>query len=1179
MKKFLKIVLLILLLLILAAGIALLVVYNSWPWWLGLAIGGGLLGIWLLMLFLRKFLLRMREKKFVQQIIAQDQAAIECAPAENRQELLNVQDKWKKSVELLKQSHIRKKGNPLYVLPWYIVLGDAGSGKTSAIRNTKLSSPLTEVSRASGISGTRDFDWWFFEDSIILDTAGRYAVPVDGERDIEEWEAFLAQLARYRKKEPLNGAVVTISADNLLSHSPEELSEQGQHFRRRIDQLMRACGARFPIYIMITKTDLVHGMTAFCELLPPEMHQQVLGYANEDLTLSWRSFLDQAMATMVKRFKDLRLLLVQKDPDADPGVLMFPSEFASLQEGITGFAKGIFSENPYQETPLFRGLFFSSAVQHGVPSSDFLRTYDIKSAKNDIRGNKTTGLFLYDFFKQVLPFDRYLFSPILEFLKWRRATISIGTAGWWLTCLALGALITFAYLSNVAAISSFSKEFSRLPAIEGDTANRLISLNQLRMKIDEVSRHNQYWWVPRLGLRYSQQAEQQLKTHYADQFNRQLLTPLDRQLQRTITMINNGRVLDDRAGYMEDLKAGYVDHLVTRIHLLDTFLDHGVFSKMDGMADRSARIFEYTDPEMLMEIAVKFGPLYMDALKWTKNRYLVSSNLKELEVSLARLLKAAGPALATADESGQTGYDMGNGNLHWLVYKKIPGVAPIRMEDYWGWPDDNTIFAGSLIIPAAYTRAGKEHLEAFIGRIQDVMAERDPEFTKTVQEFWHWYRLMYYKTWADFADQFSTGTMALEDAEDWTTMAVQMTSGENPCFDLFMRMAGELEAFDDHPPWAEGVLEMRQAMEMTPPEADETGQKGLIESLKSKGSRAYQKTLDTADPERARLRRNRLSLAKTWKDYRQSFEDLTPATASPYTAFKMAKGVFPFGTAPAESNSPFYTTHQFLFLMENQLGKLADTSVAIPLLAGPFRFTMDYITRESAFVLQEKWENEVLARIQGATPERVPQMLFKKSDGLIWKFLDGPAAPFVGRDQDGFYAHQALGKRLPIRPSLFSYITMGAEATVTVQPEYTVNIRALPVDFNKESRVQPYAAIIELACAGKKIRLVNYNYPEAQTFKWSMDSCGDTVVQILLPDITLEKRYNGLMGFARFLKEFQDGVKRFKPSDFPGQADYLKNQDIQWITLSLEIDGGEPVIKLLKGLPTDVPKQIVDTRF
>jgi type VI secretion system protein ImpL len=55
-------------------------------------------------------------------------------------------------------------GRYLYQLPWYLIIGAPGSGKTTALQNAGLQFPLqaTHGSKAiRGVGGTRLCDWWF----------------------------------------------------------------------------------------------------------------------------------------------------------------------------------------------------------------------------------------------------------------------------------------------------------------------------------------------------------------------------------------------------------------------------------------------------------------------------------------------------------------------------------------------------------------------------------------------------------------------------------------------------------------------------------------------------------------------------------------------------------------------------------------------------------------------------------------------------------------------------------------------------------------------------------------------------------------------------------------------------------------------------------------------------------
>ena len=68
-------------------------------------------------------------------------------------------------------------GGNLYALPWYVVIGPPGSGKSTLLQNSGLNFPLSSSfgkEAMRGVGGTRNCDWWFTDEAVFLDTAGRY---------------------------------------------------------------------------------------------------------------------------------------------------------------------------------------------------------------------------------------------------------------------------------------------------------------------------------------------------------------------------------------------------------------------------------------------------------------------------------------------------------------------------------------------------------------------------------------------------------------------------------------------------------------------------------------------------------------------------------------------------------------------------------------------------------------------------------------------------------------------------------------------------------------------------------------------------------------------------------------------------------------------------------------------
>ncbi|MCK5230428.1 MAG: hypothetical protein KAR13_09200, partial [Desulfobulbaceae bacterium] len=303
--------LLILLLIGLAVGLLyLLVLAIDWPLWFGATIGAGLLGLWLAYVVIRKFIVRRKAKRFIKQVVDEDDAVV-AGPGVEPLHLAELESHWAESLEQLRSSLLRRKGNFRYVLPWFVSLGETGSGKTSVLRGARLHSPLTDVPLSSTKSGTKNCDWWFFKESIVLDTAGRYSVPVNEERDKDEWKRFLLLLKKQRRKEPVSGAIVHIAADRLLAADEIELREKGQCIRRRVNQLMRVMGARIPVYLMVTKMDLVYGFTDFIDLLPPDQVSKNMGYTNNVPAADCLEIVDSAMTSISESLNEIRLLLVQ----------------------------------------------------------------------------------------------------------------------------------------------------------------------------------------------------------------------------------------------------------------------------------------------------------------------------------------------------------------------------------------------------------------------------------------------------------------------------------------------------------------------------------------------------------------------------------------------------------------------------------------------------------------------------------------------------------------------------------------------------------------------------------------------------------------------------------------------------------------------------------------------------
>jgi type VI secretion system protein ImpL len=288
-------------------------------------------------------------------------------------EATKLRERFEEAVATLKQQ--RRSGNSLYDLPWYVFIGAPGSGKTTALLNSGLKFPLEQrVGKRAvrGVGGTRNCDWWFTDEAVFLDTAGRYTTQdSDVASDSEGWREFLGLLCTYRKRRPLNGIVLTISAQDLMTQGDADRETQVEAARHRLNELTRELHIQLPVYLMVTKCDTVAGFTEYFDDLTQESRAQVWGVTfpyeqtlNGDAPNAFGAELDALMARLNARL--FARLEDERGARRRATIFGFPQQMAALRDLLTQFVSDVFSSTHVDRQILLRGVYFTSGTQDGT---------------------------------------------------------------------------------------------------------------------------------------------------------------------------------------------------------------------------------------------------------------------------------------------------------------------------------------------------------------------------------------------------------------------------------------------------------------------------------------------------------------------------------------------------------------------------------------------------------------------------------------------------------------------------------------------------------------------------------------------------------------------------------------------------------------------------------------------
>jgi type VI secretion system protein ImpL len=363
----------------------------------------------------------------------------------------------------------------LYELPWYVFIGAPGSGKTTALVNSGLNFPLAEKfgsAAVRGIGGTRNCDWWFTDEAVLLDTAGRYTTQdSDQQADKSAWDSFLALLKKTRPRRPLNGVFLTLSVPDLIQLRPEQRSELATSLRRRLHELQATLGVRLPVYVLVTKTDLLNGFVEYFAEFGKDQRAQVWGFTLPQEgpgTAPLGASVQRELRRLSERLCDglVERLQRETDPVRRATIFGFPTQLSSLEGGLIEFFDEVFAPSKAQQPALVRGVYFTSGTQEGSPIDRMMgtlsRTFGLDRAMVAPRAGSGKSFFLLRLVREVVFPEKNLAGLNLAQERRRHLLRAAGIAGMLLAASAVVAAWGYSFVRNKDYLAAVSQQVAKL---------------------------------------------------------------------------------------------------------------------------------------------------------------------------------------------------------------------------------------------------------------------------------------------------------------------------------------------------------------------------------------------------------------------------------------------------------------------------------------------------------------------------------------------------------------------------------------------------------------------------------------------------------------------------------------------------------------------------------------------
>jgi type VI secretion system protein ImpL len=532
--------------------------------------------IWALYNLIKQSRSQKKEQKLMDDLSAPKEDSNQPSISEAQsKEISDLQKKFEYALRLLKST--RSKGwhdqQFLYELPWYVIIGAPGCGKTTLLENSELNFPLADEFDqidVKGVGGTRNCDWLFTDEAIFLDTAGRYTTQDSHQAvDAAAWRNFLELIKKYRPRRPINGVLVAVSISDLLQQTEEESRNQAGLIRNRISELTTVLGMRFPIYMIFTKCDLVAGFAEFFAPLGREERAQVWGEtfqafdstqpqtASKDFIHNFDQLIHRLDQWTIRRIQD------ERDLRHRSLILGFPRQMMLFKPKMKRFFQQLFGPSRYEKhIPLLRGIYFTSAIQEGTPIDRVMgllaSNYGLDRQQVPVYSQKSKSYFIHRLLKNVIFQEAQLAGVSLRVERRHRLMqvaaygsvmiLSAGLIGLWSTI----------YVSNKNAMGYIKNKIEQYQNNPEDASTWDRAVTSLRLRLNSIKSAGQAYgtdsnWIE-FGLNQKEKLYAGIDMIYRRLLSQRFLPIVKARLEQRIHSNISGNTDDEMAALYELLK-------------------------------------------------------------------------------------------------------------------------------------------------------------------------------------------------------------------------------------------------------------------------------------------------------------------------------------------------------------------------------------------------------------------------------------------------------------------------------------------------------------------------------------------------------------------------------------------------------------------------------------------------
>ncbi|MDR3677184.1 MAG: ImcF-related family protein [Acidobacteriota bacterium] len=499
-------------------------------------------------------------------------------------------------------------GARIGTLPLYLILGEAGSAKTSVVLHSGLEPELLagQTVQDRVPVPTRTANLWYSRQFIFAEAGSSLL------QDPPKWAKLIKKLAPrqlgsvFGKGTPCpRAALVCVDCEAFMKPGASDaLAASSERIRTRLREVSQLLGISIPVYVLFTRADRLQFFHDYVRNLTNDEATVVFGATLPMVAYSTGVYAEQETARVSSEFDNLfesladrRVNLLSQEFDAAKlaTTYEFPREFRKLRTLLVQLLVDVCRPSQLRTGPFLRGFYFSgvrpitittagpalvreeAAAQPFAASGDAGATsiFDMKKVRalaaqqaQAPAGGESRRVpqwvFLPHLFDEVLLKDTSSLNASASSTKtslWRRILLATATA--LLLILIIGFMVSFVRNKNLESqVVTAAQGISdvQLTGQQLATTDMLSKLETLRQSVETLSDYQQNGppFSMRWGLYVGNSIYPNARRIYFQQFQHLLFGQAQASLVQTLSSLPSAPGSSDQYGPPYDTLKGYL---------------------------------------------------------------------------------------------------------------------------------------------------------------------------------------------------------------------------------------------------------------------------------------------------------------------------------------------------------------------------------------------------------------------------------------------------------------------------------------------------------------------------------------------------------------------------------------------------------------------------------------------